>query len=99
MPDGERRPVSLLGRRKLGDALSESGAAGLCLSCEEFCHPSQRAAAKDGRQLAETGDAICRYSIRRLEHDSLRGVVGAHRLSPALLSDNGWKNSAPGGRG
>src|SRR6266853_1021436 len=99
MLDRECRPVSLLGRRKLGDALPESGAAGLCVPCEEFCHSSERAAAKNGRQLAETGAAICGYSVRRFEHDSLCGTAGSDGLPPALLTDHGGKDSAAGGRG
>src|SRR6266403_1244126 len=45
MPDRECRSFSLLGRRKLGDALSESSTAGVCVPCEELRHSPERAAA------------------------------------------------------
>src|SRR5262249_52959939 len=99
MPGGERGPIALLGRRKLGDEVSEGRPPCLRVSREEFCDPAECAIAENGTRLAKARDAVCRHSVGGFEHDALRRVTRPYRLSAALLPGDGHEDRAAGGGG
>src|SRR5262245_47550422 len=96
MSDGKRRSFSLLGRREFRNTFPQGRPARLRMPCEELRDSPRAAHADHGRRVAEAGDAVRRYSLRRSEYDALHRAADTCRLSEALLPDYGHEISPPG---